>query len=323
MHLQKGTPQPLYFLVGEEYFLMNEALQGIKQTVLADGAADFNSDQFFAGDDDVVKIRDTVEMLPMMSPRRLVVVRNCQDFRDKDWDVLAPIIDAPVDSTTLVLLADKVDKRKKFFKRLGELATVVELNRPFENQLAAWIDYIGAKHGLTVQPEAAALLRQLIGASLTELNNEMMKLRDFVGERSKVDGTDVLKVVSRSKADSVFDLTNAIGKKDRALALQSLANLLEHGQSEVGAVAMIARHLRILSVVRDGVRQGVPAARLCLKAGIPQFFLKDYEFQAKAWSDDKISRTIFALKETDRALKSSPVSSHIWLENFILKACEA
>jgi DNA polymerase III subunit delta len=322
MHLQKGTPQSLYLLVGEEYFLLNEALQGLKGVVLSEGAADFNYDQFFAGEDDAVKIRDTVEMLPMMSPRRLVIVRQVDSFKEKDWDALMPVLEDPVDSTTLVLVCDKVDKRKKSFKRLEEKATVVELARPYENQLGPWIEYIAAKYGLTIQSEAAALLRQLIGASLTELNNEMLKLRDFLGDRTIVESEDVLKVVSRSRVDSVFELTNAIGKQDRAQALQTLAHLLEQGQNEVGAVAMIARHLRILSVVRDGVREGLPTGKLCVKAGIPQFFLKDYQSQARAWNEDKITRTIHALKDTDKALKSSPVSAHIWLENFIIKACE-
>lgn len=322
MHLQKGTPQNIYLLVGEDYFLVNEALSGFKAAVLTEGAVDFNSDQFFAGDDDVVKMHDTIEMLPMMSPRRLVIVRNVQNFKDKDWEILAPVLDQPVDSTTLVLLADKVDKRRKTFKRLAETATVVELARPYDNQLSAWIEYIAAKYGLTIQNEAGALLRQLIGASLTELNNEVAKLRDFLGDRKMVEAEDVLKVVSRSKADSVFDLTNAIGRQDRGMALQSLAYLLEQGQNEVGAVAMIARHIRILSTVRDGVREGMPPSQLCLKAGIPQFFLKDYQSQARLWSESKINQITHALKETDKALKSSPVSSHIWLENFILKACQ-
>lgn len=322
MHLQKGAPQSLYFLIGEDYFLIQEALAGLKSVVLSEGATDFNQDQFFAGDDDVVKIRDTIEMLPMMCARRLVVVRDAQDFKDKDWDVLLPVLESPVDTTTTIFIADKIDKRKKAFKKLEEVGAFVELARPYDNQLNPWIDYIAAKLGLTVSQEAAALLKQLIGSSLTELNNELLKLRDFIGERKSVEGEDILKVVSRSKADTIFDLTNAIGKKDRALALQLLAHLLEQGQSEVGAVAMIARHLRILSVVRDGAKEGLPTAKLCLKAGIPQFFLPDYQKQAKAWSEDKLDKAMHALKETDKALKSSPVSSHIWLENFILKACE-
>ncbi len=323
MHLQKGAPQSLYLFVGEEFFLINEALQGLRKVVLNEGAADFNYDQFFAGEDDSVKIRDTIEMLPMMSPRRLVIVRQAEVLKEKDWEILNPILEFPVESTTLVFVADKVDKRKKSFKRLEEKAVVVELSRPYENQLAPWVEYIAAKYGLAIQDEAVSLLRQLIGASLTELNNELVKLRDFIGDRKTVESDDVLKVVSRSRVDSVFELTNAIGKRDRAQALQTLAYLLEQGQNEVGAVAMIARHLRILSVVRDGVKEGLPTGKLCVKAGIPQFFLKDYQSQARSWSEDKITRTVHALKDTDKALKSSPVSAHIWLENFIIKACEA
>lgn len=323
MHLQKGAPQGVYLLVGEEYYLINEALRGLKHVVLSEGATDFNYDQYFAGDDDAIKIRDTIEMLPMMSPRRLVIVRNCQSFKERDWEAIAPVLDSPVDTTTVVFVADKVDKRKKFFKRLEETATVVELNRPFENQLAPWVEYIATQHGMTIHTEAVALLRQLVGASLTELNNEMLKLRDFLGERKMIEGQDVLKVVSRSRADTVFDLTNALGKRDRGLALQSLANLLEQGQSEIGAVAMIARHLRILTIVRDGAKEGASTSLLCSRAGIPQFFLKDYQSQSRNWSDEKLEQTIHALKDTDKALKSSPVSSHIWLENFILKACDA
>lgn len=322
MHLHKGQPQNLYFLIGDEPFLMHEALHGLRQVALSGGATDFNSDQFTAGDDDVIKIRDTIEMLPMMSPRRLVVVRSVDDFREKDWDVLQTVIENPVESTVLVLLAEKVDKRKRFFKRLEEKGTVVELQRPYDNQLGPWIEYIGAKFALQIQSEASALLRQLVGNSLTELNNEMMKLRDFIGERKIVQAEDVLKVVSRSRADRVFDLTNAIGRQDRASAFHSLANLLEQGQSEVGAVAMIARHLRILGLVREGAKEGWTGSELCARAGIPQFFLKDYQSQARVWSDDKLSKMVTALKDTDRALKSSPISAHIWLENFILQACE-
>ena len=100
-----------------------------------------------------------------------------------------------------------------------------------------------------------------------------------------------------------------------------LANLLEYGQNEIGALALIARHVRILSTIKEGLRAGLAGARLSAKAGVPHFFLGDYVSQTKHWTDKKIARTMHALHETDRALKSSPISGHIWLENFIIKTC--
>ena len=104
-------------------------------------------------------------------------------------------------------------------------------------------------------------------------------------------------------------------------ALQSLANLLENGQSEVGVLAMINRHFRILAALKEGQKEGVSGQRLCTKAGIPQFLLSQYMEQIRRWDDGKISRTFAALVDTDRALKSSAVPSHVWLENFVLQTC--
>jgi len=322
MSLQKRPPEPVYLLVGEEPFLIDEALNVLRQQALADGASDFNFDRFYAGEDDTVKVRDTVEMLPMMSPRRVVVFRNTHLLKASEWEALQPVLEAPVDTTVFILVAAKLDKRIRPYKWISQHGVIVDLPRPYENQLAQWIEYIAAKESLIVENEAASLLRQFIGSSLTEMKSELVKLRDFLGERKTVKAEDVLKVVSRSRADRVFDLTNAIGRRDRALALQCLANLLEHGESEIAAVAMMARHLRILSIVRDGQKLGASTSDICARAGIPQFFLSEYQAQSRQWTDSKIENSIHALKETDKALKSSPVSSHIWLENLIIKTCE-
>jgi DNA polymerase-3 subunit delta len=100
-----------------------------------------------------------------------------------------------------------------------------------------------------------------------------------------------------------------------------LANLLDHGQNEVGVLALISRHVRILKLVADGLREGLSGPKLASRAGVSPYFLKSYVDQARAWSDRKIEHTFQALVDTDRALKSSPVASHIWLENFVVQTC--
>jgi DNA polymerase-3 subunit delta len=313
--------QPLYLIVGEESFLIQEAIQVIKKGALQNGPSDFNCDVFYCPEDKAETVRDTVEMLPMMCPKRLVIYKDMHILKDKDWDQLMPVLDEPVDTTCFVLVAPKLDKRKKCFKKLMQTGVIIELKRPFDNHIPMWIDYIVGKLGLSVEAEARALIQQFVGSNLAEIQSEVGKIHVYLGKRKIIGSDDVLKVISRSKIESVFDLANAIGKNDRAQALTCLANLLEHGQSEVGALALISRHIRILSILRDGTRSGIGGARLSAKAGIPNFFLSEYMGQTKFWTEKKIHRTIHALEETDKALKSSPISSHIWLENFIIKTC--
>lgn len=319
--LENKTPGSLYLLIGEEAFLIQEATQLLKGKSVDPGISDFNCDVFDAEEISAGQVRDAVEMLPMMSPRRFVLYRGVDALKEKDWEVLYPLFDNPVDTTVFVLTCENLDKRKKYYKRLNEKATIVELKRPYESQVLEWIDYLAHKHELQVTRDASQLLRQFVGNNLTELNNELLKLKNYLGERNKIEAEDVLQVVSQSRVDRIFDLTDAIGRRDKVTALNMLANLLENGQSEVGVLAMVSRHFRILSSLRDGQRDGLVGSRLSAKAGIPQFLLAQYMEQTRKWDDSKIAETFAVLQDTDRALKSSALPSHVWLENFVLKTC--
>lgn len=314
-------PGPIYLLMGDEAFLVQEAVSLLKEKTVDPATQDFNCAVFDASENSPEQVKDAAEVLPMMAARRFVLYRGVDNLKDKEWDSLLPVVENPVDSTVLVLTCEGLDKRKKAYKRLIENAVVVELKRPYENQVLDWIDYLAHRMDLKVTREGAQMMRQFVGTSLTEIQNELMKLRDYIGERKTIEAEDVLQVVSQTRVDRIFDLTDAIGRGDKVIALSSLANLLEHGQNEIGVLAMISRHFRILAHLREGHREGLTGQRLCTKAGIPQFLLSQYMDQIRRWDEAKISRTFAVLLDTDRALKSSSVPAHVWLENFVVQTC--
>lgn len=319
--LDKNNPDTLYLIFGEESFLVDEALKSLRKKVVQEGMEDFNYDSFIAGDTSASKVRDAAEQLPMMADRRLVIYRGIDQLKDKDWDELDPILQDPVPSTTMVLVAEKIDKRKKIFKAISKNGVMVELKRPFENQIPIWLDYIGYLNDVKIKPDAVSALQQLVGTNLSEINNEVKKIKMYIGDRKNIELDDVMTVVSRSRIDNVFSLTDAIARQDRSQALICLANLLEHEQNEIGILALIFRQLRIFNLLRDAQAKGLSGSRLSAQVGVPEFFLKRYLLQSRMWDKDKLDRALEALQETDKALKSSPVASHIWLENFILKTC--
>src|SRR4051794_38470002 len=114
--LDQGKFSPLYFLYGEETFMIDEALVKIREKILADGLPDFNLNIFYAADCNVDNVRDAVETLPMMASQRLVIVKEAQEFSAAELEKLTELVEKPVDSTSLVFVASKVDMRKKFFK---------------------------------------------------------------------------------------------------------------------------------------------------------------------------------------------------------------
>jgi DNA polymerase-3 subunit delta len=320
-NLETQNFHPLYFFFGEEPYLINQAVNYLKVCALHGGAADFNFSSYYAADAEMSQVRDEVETLPMMAPRRLVILKEVQDLSDKEWSVLEPLFQEPVQSSVFILVGSKIDKRKKFFKHLYEQAQMVEFKKPFENQIPGWIRHICKGHDLSITDDAIQLLHRLVGNQLTELESEILKLKDFLGERKNIELEDVAQCVSKKREENVFDLTASIADGDRVESLVRLVQLLDQGQSEIGIVSLIARHLRILISIKQGIEQGLSGQKLATQAQVPSYYLQDYVNQAKRWSIKKLEASILVLAETDKALKSSPLSSHIWLENLILKTC--
>ena len=319
--LSKGKPSSLYFIFGEEDYLASEALSLIRSKSTVEGLEDFNFDSFEIPNDPISKIKDAVETFPMMAPQRLVICKGIEKLKDRDIEVLKPLVESPVESCILVLVAKKVDKRKKYFKHLSTHGISIELNTPYENQIPSWIDYLVVTEGLDIHRKARSLLQQLVGSNLSELRNEIIKIKSYIGGRLNISEDDILRVVSRSRLHSVFDLTDAIGQKNIPKALTFLAQILNRGESEVGTFALILRHFRILTLIQQGQKEGFSGQRLSSFAGAPHFFLRSYQKQSTLWRGKQIQDAIERLHETDRALKSSPAPSHIWLENFIVKSC--
>lgn len=319
--LRREPQVNLYCLYGQEVFLVEEALVQIIEASLQGASRDFNLDTFYCGDAEIASVRDAMEMLPMMAPRRVVILKSCENLKAKDQEELLPVIEKPIDSTVLIMVGEKIDQRKKLFKVFEQNGVLVKLDRLPEQQLPQWITKLVQQQGKQIQHDAINLLIQLVGGSLLDLQQELRKLCQYIGAKDMIESSHVREAVTHSRVESVFGLTHAIGERDQATALSYLAQLIDHGESEVGILALISRHVRILLMTKDIYAQGLTRAQISAKVGVPLYFVQNYIDQALRWSDAKLAETHERILEIDRALKSSSVSSQIWLESFILKTC--
>ena len=318
--LSKEEFSSIYLLYGEETYLIDQSLKLIKEKVLQGGLEDLNLDVFYGRSTEMGTVVDTIEQLPMMAAHRLVILREFQDLREAELQKLMPHLQEPFDSTVVVLVATQLDKRKKHAKKLLSLShvTAVEYKRPYENEIPRWIDRMAKDYQLQLSSQARSFFHQAVGNNLDEIAAELRKLSQFVGEKQKVELKDIKEVVSYSRVDSVFELTNAIGAGQIQKSFSHLNNLIENGQSEVGISALVARHLRILSMVKEGRRQGTPDRALSSQLGVSPYFLKDYISQSEKWSREKLQKTTGLLADLDRDLKSSSMPPRLCLENFLM-----
>ena len=319
--LSKKEIDPVYFIMGPERFLIKESLRKIQSCVLSSHSIDFNYQVFRIGEMEIERVCEAAETLPVLSEKRMIVCESVHKLTESDWKVLQPLVSKPGDTCVLVFISEVLDKRKKVIKELLSYCKPVSAQPPNTNEWTFWLKWMGEKEGLSFSDSAVMLLKEHAFYDLMNLETEVKKLKNFLGAKKHISAEDVLNVVPRVRPENIFALSKAIGQRDLSAALLCLARLLEDNQSEVGALVLISRHIRILARVKEGVKKGYTEQTLCSKTGVPRFFIRNYIQEAELWTEQKILSAIEVLKTTDKALKSSPVSAHIWLENFIIKAC--
>ena len=318
------NPQPFrphYFVVGTEAFLLSEIKRTLKTNLITKEMEDFNYDELSADENKVSDILNVSDTLPVLSERRLLICFQSELFSDKDWTELQGLFSKEDQKTVFVFFFNKKDGRKKPFKNLKDKVMELDASPLKAWQLGPWLDFLLVREKIQLTTHAKNLFLQLVGTKLLEVSMELKKLKQYLGDRTLAEEKDILACSSRLKIENLFELTNALGHKDIVKSLSLLANLLEQGENEIAVVSLLARHIRILMKIQQGQKLRLNSTELAKKTGLPRYFLKNYQNQAGLWTESQLENTLQSLFLTDKALKSSPLSKHIWLENFILKSC--
>jgi DNA polymerase-3 subunit delta len=125
-----------------------------------------------------------------------------------------------------------------------------------EAQWLPWLRQDAERVGVRLNEEAIELLKEACGGSLYSIRRELEKLAAYVSPGQVVAAGDVATLRGTEPGASVFDLTLAIGGKDRGRALAILARNLEAGEAPLRILGSLAWQYRRLWKVKEVVRQG-------------------------------------------------------------------
>ena len=306
---------------GSENVSKEESLKALVDAAVDPALRAFNLDIFRGEDMDVADAVSRATAFPMMASRRVVVVKRVERLRDTDARTLVTLIDKPVDSTVLIVTADKLDGRKKLSVALRKNAVAIEFKLPYERELPEWIRRRAAAVNKQIEPDAAHLLHLGVGPSPGELASEIEKLSIYANERDTITRDDVIQVAGGSRSATVFELADAVGNRKADEALAVLHNLLDRGDNPVAVVAMLIRHIGILRKARWLRNQGLSRSELAGKLKVPPFFLSNYVGQAEHFDDRSLWHAYDALLDADNRLKSRSRAPAATLTGLICRMC--
>ena len=298
--IARGKLAPVYVLASAEPLLMERALTSIRDAAVPDKLRAFNHDVIEGRGASARRIENAAVTLPMMGERRLVEVRSAGDIAAGELSALVSYLEAPSESSVVVFVFDKIDKRVKFFTAAKKLGYLHELAAP--KKLEAWVEEEARRRGVSVAAPARARLVDAVGSDLSRLALSLDQLALYAGGRP-VKPEDVEDLVADTRERTVFELIDAVGAGDAAAALTAVAALFEQRQSPIGVVVMLGRHLRQLSLCHQALAERLPKGEAAKRVGVPPFVVDKLLTQARRVSKAAVARGIVHVSQADRALK--------------------
>ncbi len=305
--------QPFLFLVGTDHFQIDLLIDEKRKEIFPNGSGGMNDDIFDANERSLAELFDMANTLPMFASERLIVVRNAGTPNEAELAKWLAYLENPSPHTHLVATSEKIDKRLKFAKTLEKLGYLKEVQTPKPHDLPDWIRRLSARHGVSVQPRASAVLSEAVGTDLGRLNQEIEKLSLYVHPEKVITEKAVSELVLNVSGDNVFAWTDQIFEGNLRDALTTLHHLLEEGQPPLVLASMLARHLRILMKAHPHTSTR-GSSNLAPRLGVPPFLVERYLTQAKRLKAQTLRRTLDELSRLDHDLKSTGHPPHLLLE---------
>ncbi len=317
--LERGIFDRAYLFHGDDDYLKEEKVRALIARATDPGVREFNLEIRRGGETDSAALSLTLDALPMMAERRVVIVRDVGALKKDARNVLGTYLKNPAADTVLVLVTNA---GAKIDAELIEQTTAIEFRSLNEDELLKWIAHTAAELGVTISASAAVLLAGATGNDLALLAGEIDKLRSFTNG-AEVDDAAISAIVGAVRGETLADLLDRVATRDTAGAIGLLEFVLLQPKT-TGVSIVMALTTQTLAIgwalaARDnGVAQHRLESELfgLLKENSSALVGRPWGEGVKAWvramrywDHSTIDHALAALRAADASLKDTRVSS--------------
>ncbi|HET7239109.1 MAG TPA: DNA polymerase III subunit delta [Terrimicrobiaceae bacterium] len=265
----------IHFVTGSDEAAVKKAAMAVAHELAPDADA-FGLEMIDGAvetvDASVASIHETIQSLltlPFLGGTKLVWLKNASFFADSTagrsdnvlaaLEKLCDVLKSGLpEGISFLLSAPMADKRRTAYKLLSKLATTAVHDLPDvafrgdEETIVEWTSMRAREHDLQLTPEAVEVLAARVGLNALQLDSELAKLETAFGTVSRISADNVRLLVPQTREGGIFDLSDAIAKRDLPLALETLRQLIHQGERGIGILlAAIVPTVRNLLLAKD------------------------------------------------------------------------
>lgn len=342
--------RPGYVLLGDEAFLYGRARAGVLGALVPPEMREFCLHDLDLGETSIFEALDMAQTPSLMAPFQVLFVRNVKTLygrgqKKEEFAALDAYFRRPNPQALLIFVADHIhlpadlrrvdftekERVEKIRETLGDLCGTVELQQVNEEDAAAWAQREAEARGMLLGVDAARELVDATGAHMLAIASELEKVLLEAGARgaTEVAASDVERMVPAAKQRSLYELTDAISRKDAASALALLGGLLNASDGEdaaIGHVFSLAKTYRQMIVLNERQVKDQRAMWQVLWPGfrVAPFAADALIAQARRYrSRGELAAGLRLIARADLELRSSPPDKRLVLERLVLRLAGA
>lgn len=241
-HLEEASSvhfSPIYLVVAKDAFerssavdcLLKHLLKGQKNSEL--GVKTFDEDHLVLN-----QLLDELLTATLFSARKVVVVKFSDTLTAQLRSSLEGKLEKIVPETILVMAMGSINHSTNFYKRLEKAGVVLEIpeSKPWEREksLSDWVVSRLNLSGKRIHPDACQILVKQVEGDLAFLHNELEKLLCYIGDRQEITLNDIRAICTNANVETVWQLGEAVFRRDAAAALRISKALLSDGTNLIG-----------------------------------------------------------------------------------------
>ncbi len=255
-------------------------------------------------------LSDAIQSMPFLATSKLVVV-----FNISDKDLLSSLAEMDVpDSTQLVIIIPKVDKRASYYKKLSKLPGFKSFEVSSVQNLPAWVNQTVKDRGGTITSSDARYLVDRVGVNQLFISNEIDKLLSY---DHSITRTSIDLLCDPLPQTSVFQLLDAAFSEDRK-SMEKIYNDQRAQKVEPHAIlGMIAWQLHVFSLVKAAGNRSTD--QVAKEARLNPFVVRKSSTIAGRLSIQKLESFVAEARRVDTQLKTTSIDADQAVQNLLLK----
>ena len=251
---------------------------------------------------------------------KLIIVSR---VTEKIKDISEEILEKKIDDLAVILIAGSLEKKSKLrslFEK-DKSAVCVPFYEDNNQTLSAIINKFFRDNKLSISQESINLISQRCRGDRKNLTNELDKIKNFMGNRNKIDVKDLLKLTNLAENYSVSELIDSCLAKNKKKTI----NILNENNYSLEDCILIIR--TFLTKTKRLVKlcekmQEIKDVDAAISGFKPPIFWKEKEIvkqQVRAWSNKNVKNLIYQINEIELLIKKHSSSSVNILSNFIIE----